>query len=258
MKYKLVLLLQCVLFYNCSETTKKEMSSIAVDTDVTNFWEAYDAIRNTNDSLTQYQLLDSLYIRKGTLGLEAMMIEKGYTPQDYIYAINNYPKFWESIRNNTFKSKSFSGEISKEIENLKSLYPEMKPAKIYFTVGAMRSGGTTKDSLVLIGSEFAMADSTAVIHELPSWLQNNLDPFFKSNPIKDLVLMDVNMPVKDGMQATKEIRTFNNEIPIIALTAVEIEDMKDKIFNSGMNDIVLKPYNIIEFHRVLVNNIVQV
>jgi hypothetical protein len=40
---------------------------------------------------------------------------------------------------------------------LKVVYPELRHAKIYFTVGAMRSNGTTLDSMVLIGSEFAMA-----------------------------------------------------------------------------------------------------
>ena len=71
----------------------------------------------------------------------------------------------------------------------------------------------------------------------------------------DIILMDVNMPVKDGIEATKEIRTFNTHTPIIALTAVELNDMKTQIVTSGMNDIVLKPYNIIEFHSKLVNAI---
>jgi len=41
----------------------------------------------------------------------------------------------------------------------------------------------------------------------------------------DLVLMDINMPVKNGIEASKEIRKFNKTIPIIALTAVEIEEI---------------------------------
>ena len=42
----------------------------------------------------------------------------------------------------------------------------------------------------------------------------------------DLVLMDVNMPGMNGMETTRKIRKFNTNIPIIALTAVEVEEMR--------------------------------
>lgn len=72
----------------------------------------------------------------------------------------------------------------------------------------------------------------------------------------DLVLMDINMPLKNGMEATKEIRTFNKTIPIVALTAVEVEEMRFKIFDSGMNDIIVKPYDINKFIQTILKNIV--
>jgi len=71
----------------------------------------------------------------------------------------------------------------------------------------------------------------------------------------DLVLMDINMPVKNGIEASKEIRTFNKTIPIIALTAVEIEEMKNNIYMSGMNDIIVKPYDISKFMDAIIKNI---
>ncbi len=71
----------------------------------------------------------------------------------------------------------------------------------------------------------------------------------------DLVLMDINMPVKNGIEASKEIRKFNKTIPIIALTAVEIEEMRNNIYMSGMNDIVVKPYDISKFMDVIIKNI---
>jgi len=78
---------------------------------------------------------------------------------------------------------------------------------------------------------------------------------FVKNDTFDLILMDINMPIKNGIEATKEIRTFNNDIPIIALTAVEIEEQKYKIFESGMNDIVLKPYDIDKFKKTIILNL---
>jgi len=71
----------------------------------------------------------------------------------------------------------------------------------------------------------------------------------------DLVLMDINMPVKNGIEASKEIRSFNLNIPIIALTAVEIEEMKNNIYMSGMNDIIVKPYDITKFITCITKNI---
>ncbi|EQC45558.1 PAS domain S-box protein [Bacteriovorax sp. Seq25_V] len=57
----------------------------------------------------------------------------------------------------------------------------------------------------------------------------------------DLVLMDFQMPELDGPNATKEIRKFNTDIAIIALTANAFEEDKKACLLSGMNDFVAKP-----------------
>lgn len=59
----------------------------------------------------------------------------------------------------------------------------------------------------------------------------------------DIVLMDLQMPEMDGYDATTEIRKFNNKIPIIALTASAMLDIRDRAFEVGMNDYVTKPFN---------------
>ncbi|MDP0505783.1 MAG: response regulator [Fusobacterium sp. JB019] len=57
----------------------------------------------------------------------------------------------------------------------------------------------------------------------------------------DAVLMDIKMPVMDGLKATKKIREFNKDIPIIALSAnAYAEDIK-KSLNAGMNAHLSKP-----------------
>ena len=61
----------------------------------------------------------------------------------------------------------------------------------------------------------------------------------------DVVLMDVHMPVMNGLDATKNIRaSINPQIPIIALTAAALPEEMAKCYASGMNDIVLKPVNV--------------
>jgi CheY-like chemotaxis protein len=62
----------------------------------------------------------------------------------------------------------------------------------------------------------------------------------------DLILMDINMPVMDGLKATRAIREFS-DVPIIALTAIELGEMQEKIYNCGMNDITVKPYDVRSF-----------
>lgn len=66
----------------------------------------------------------------------------------------------------------------------------------------------------------------------------------------DLILMDIQMPLMDGVEATKVIREqLNIDIPIIALTANAFKHDIEKYFNAGMNDYVTKPYDEGEFFR---------
>ena len=78
------------------------------------------------------------------------------------------------------------------------------------------------------------------------------------NTAFDLVLMDVNMPGITGMEATREIRKFNEYIPIVALTAVEVEEFREEIHSAGMNDIIVKPYDVQQFYRVVYRNILPI
>lgn len=169
----------------------QHQNSIIVTTDIGNFWEAYENITAIQDSVLQYKYLDSLYFQKGTAGLQAIRQARNYTAQDYITAINNYPKFWASVKENTFKADQFSQELAIGIDKLKALYPDLKPAKIYFTIGALRTGGTTLDSLVLIGSEIAMTDKNTISEEFPENIKNGRRTYFDSNPINDIVLLNI-------------------------------------------------------------------
>ncbi len=67
----------------------------------------------------------------------------------------------------------------------------------------------------------------------------------------DAVLMDIHMPKMDGYEATKNIRKFNPTIPILALTAIQINNNKEHILNCGMNDIIVKPFVLENFFNVL-------
>jgi len=57
----------------------------------------------------------------------------------------------------------------------------------------------------------------------------------------DVILMDIDMPVLDGIEATRYIRVFNKAIPIIALTAYADDQMRTECAEAGMNAFLAKP-----------------
>jgi len=71
--------------------------------------------------------------------------------------------------------------------------------------------------------------------------------FFMSGKY-NLILMDIQMPIMNGIECTKKIRKFEREsnvkspIPIIAVTAFAMENDKQNCFNAGMNDFIAKPF----------------
>ena len=73
----------------------------------------------------------------------------------------------------------------------------------------------------------------------------------------DIVLLDMRMPEMDGIESTRRIREFENEIgennpiTIIALTANAMKGDKEECINAGMNEYMSKPFKPAELKRVL-------
>ena len=67
----------------------------------------------------------------------------------------------------------------------------------------------------------------------------------------DVILMDINMPGMDGFEATVAIRQQGFTMPIIALTAFSKHEIEEEAFHSGINAIVIKPYQTNELLGVI-------
>ena len=67
----------------------------------------------------------------------------------------------------------------------------------------------------------------------------------------DLILMDLQMPIMDGFEATKRIREIDKNIPIIALTANAMKEDIEKTLNSGMNEHLNKPIDVAKLYKTI-------
>jgi len=65
---------------------------------------------------------------------------------------------------------------------------------------------------------------------------------FRSSPDFDLILMDIKMPVMDGLEATREIRKSNKDVVIIAQSAYALAGDREKTIAAGCNDYIAKPF----------------
>ena len=79
-------------------------------------------------------------------------------------------------------------------------------------------------------------------HLLHAWDgQEAVNMFKEHNP--QIILMDINMPVLDGYEATKEIRKYSAKVPIIAITAFAYASDEQRVMESGFDGYMPKPIN---------------
>lgn len=110
----------------------------------------------------------------------------------------------------------------------------MQAIKVLYIEDELFLGKIVKESLESRGFEVYMEDDGAKAFAL----------FEKTQP--DICLLDVMLPNKDGFAIADEIRSVNEDVPIIFLTAkVQTEDVL-KGFNAGGNDYIRKPFSMEE------------
>jgi signal transduction histidine kinase/CheY-like chemotaxis protein len=85
---------------------------------------------------------------------------------------------------------------------------------------------------------------------------NGVEALEKIKPNKyRLVLMDLNMPVMDGFEATRQLRARGITLPVIAVTASLPAEVEKDVQSAGLTDIVVKPFNPDDLFRVLLKHL---
>jgi len=187
---RFILVAWCCLA-NALATLGQQPRQQVLYSDIDNFWLAYDSIRTTTDSLRQLHYIQRLYIDKGTPGLKAFMEVRSYSAGEWVGSIRRYPKFWNSIRASTQQAPASAQGFDPYLKKLKRLYPALQPASIYFTIGALRSGGTYKNDMVLIGAELAMGSAEVDVSEFPASKKVFLNRLYKTQPIKHVIPLNI-------------------------------------------------------------------
>ena len=67
----------------------------------------------------------------------------------------------------------------------------------------------------------------------------------------DLIILDIQMPLMDGITVAQEIRKFNQVTPILAMTANAFSEDREACMSSGMNDFISKPIDPKSLHKAL-------
>lgn len=108
----------------------------------------------------------------------------------------------------------------------------------------------------------AILEESGMLVETAEDGRNAVDMISASAPgYYDIVLMDIQMPVMDGYEATREIRSMNRAdaaaIPIIAMTANAFEEDRLQALEAGMNEHMAKPFNRETLKKMLVEHMLK-
>ena len=79
--------------------------------------------------------------------------------------------------------------------------------------------------------------------------KEGIELFKKSIP--DAAIIDIKMPIMNGIESARRMKKINPDFPILIMTGVLEQYSKEEIFNIGVNDLVLKPLDILQIERLL-------
>ncbi|HYF31108.1 MAG TPA: DUF2268 domain-containing putative Zn-dependent protease [Chitinophagaceae bacterium] len=121
--------------------------------DIDHFWEAYDNLKKCKSRDDSINSLQKIYLDRATDGLKDFIQARQFTAEKFVRQIARFPKFYNSIRENTYEARKSVPIIEEVVNKFKEIYPNFKPKKVCFAIGLVNTGGTVSDDFLLIGTE---------------------------------------------------------------------------------------------------------
>jgi two-component system, cell cycle response regulator DivK len=151
---------------------------------------------------------------------------------------------WSNVRESVYSSKSILSESDLHVEPL----PSDKIADDIITNEKINRVTFDGKPLILVAEDdefnyFYLETILSKAHMGIIRAANGLEAVEQcyNHPEISLVLMDLKMPVMSGFEATRKVRSFRNDLPIIALTAFAMTEDKVKALEAGCDDYLTKP-----------------
>ena len=151
-------------------------------------------------------------------------------------------KFWFTASFGQVRDSINLRETLPDVSEVDNDYSMLRHARILLAEDNRVNQKLVKELLHRVGADVLIASNGKEALEM-----------LEKHPV-DIVLMDLQMPVMDGLQATSHIRLNPHikHIPVIALTANAWADVKEQSFAVGMNDFFSKPIRPAQFYQKLI------
>ena len=146
-----------------------------VVSDIGHFWEAYDAGGRAG-STGSFQ---THYLDRASPGLRDFIQARSVTALSLAQMVTAYPRYFAAIRENTLRLTPGSPVLTQIRENyatIEALYPAAAYPPVTFLIGRFSTGGTIRQSGMLIGVEFYASDDTTPTSELGTFQRINVKP----------------------------------------------------------------------------------
>lgn len=171
------------------------------------------------------------------------------------------------ITKNIIKAFGSDIQIESQINSGTKVYFTLEFAVQSWNKGEEKVSGTPKEEKgkTLEGIEILLVEDNEINQEVASMMlkkvgmkvslaengEQAVRKFLENEKKYDLILMDLQMPVMSGYDATRKIREHNKDIPIVALTAAAMIEDKQKVLKAGMNEHLSKPIDKQELYLAI-------
>jgi uncharacterized protein YjaZ len=150
--------------------------------DLPRFYQAFDSVLTTKDSLKQLEYIKSLYVDRASAGLKEFMELRGGNAIEWRKMMLTEQQRLIEKRPWIMSVLQQQATLEQKIHRFKKLYPDFREGDIYFCVGINNSGGTIQDKTVYIGTEVVASNKKnwavpIVLHEFThtqQWVQRNI------------------------------------------------------------------------------------